>query len=242
MTAIQMRKKKKMKKYVMLFMVLLLISIPCVMAGTGLLKISPSYTTTSPSPTDFTVWCNSGSSYDVEILLVVTEDCWSNMIGIGAVTVEHEGIIIADFDQTEFQGPVTGMGGVYIPPSGATNGARYTVASLKDHLDYGMTTPLGSDDAIYWVKEPLVTAGNDFDPLGESPEVLTITLISGEPRMLVYLMGRSENNGDLLDMRIPPTMAGFMVPEVAIGSIMAVASMFTALGLYTYKKKHTAPK
>ncbi len=231
-----------MKKYMMLGMVLLLISIPCVMAvGTGLLKITPNYPTTSPSPTDFTVWCNSGSSYDVEILLVVTEDCWSNMIDSGAVTVKHEGLIIASFDPGHFT-PVTGTGGVYVPPSGASNGARYTVASLKDHLDYGMSEPLDSEATIYWAMAPLLTTGDDFDPLGESPEVLTITLNSGEPRMLVYLMGKSENNGELLDMSIPPTMAGFMVPEVAIGSIMAVASMFTALGLYTYKKKHTAQK
>ena len=223
----------------MLFMVLLLISIPCVMAGTGLLKITPNYPTASTSPTDFTVWCNSGVSYDVEILLVVTEDCWSNMIGSGAVTVEHEGTVLLSIDKADFEGPVTGMGGVYVPPSGATTGARYAVSSLKDHLDYGMTTALGSDDEIYWIKEPLVTTGNDFDPLGESPEILKITLNSGEPRMLVYLMGKSENNGDLLDMRIPPTLAGFMVPEIVVGSIMAVAAMFTALGLYAYKKKHT---
>ena len=32
-----------------------------------------------------------------------------------------------------------------------------------------------------------------------------------------------------------------VIPEVAIGSIMAAAAMFTALGLFAYKKKH-APK
>jgi hypothetical protein len=33
--------------------------------------------------------------------------------------------------------------------------------------------------------------------------------------------------------------SAFVIPEVAIGSIMAVAAMFTALGLFAYKKKHT---
>jgi len=34
----------------------------------------------------------------------------------------------------------------------------------------------------------------------------------------------------------------FVIPEVPIGTIMAVASMFTALGLYAYKKKHMLTK
>jgi hypothetical protein len=33
--------------------------------------------------------------------------------------------------------------------------------------------------------------------------------------------------------------ACFVIPEVAVGSIMAVAAMFTALGLFAYKKKHS---
>jgi hypothetical protein len=36
--------------------------------------------------------------------------------------------------------------------------------------------------------------------------------------------------------------SAFVIPEVAIGSMMAVAAMFTALGLFAYKKKHTSRK
>jgi hypothetical protein len=36
--------------------------------------------------------------------------------------------------------------------------------------------------------------------------------------------------------------SAFVISEVAIGSIMAVAAMFTALGLFAYKKKHTPTK
>jgi len=155
--------------------------------------------------------------------------------------VSFTGTGIADFGvmKAVFTGnAVTGMGGVYVPPSGATNGARYTVASLKDHLDYGRSEPLESGDTIYWCLTSIIV----FDELGETPETITVTLNSGDPRMLIYLMGKSEDGADLLDMAIPLTMAGFMVPEVAIGSIMAVASMFTALGLFAYKKKHIPTK
>ena len=41
------------------------------------------------------------------------------------------------------------------------------------------------------------------------------------------------------DSDIEVTAGFFVVPEVAIGSIMAVAAMFAALGLFAYKKKQT---
>jgi len=43
---------------------------------------------------------------------------------------------------------------------------------------------------------------------------------------------------DALDDFDVDTAGFFVVPEVAIGSIMAVAAMFTALGLHAYKKKY----
>jgi len=232
-----MRKNKKMKKYIILFMILSLISIPCVMAQ-GLLRIDPYWPTTVASPADFTIWCQAGSSYDVNILLVVTEDCYNSMPGTGAVEIEYDGSTIVTFNKGAFQ-PVTGMGGVKVPPSGTTIGANYTVAALKDHLDYGLPEPLESDDTIYWAMEAL---GPDFDPLTGDAKEITITLNSADPRMLVYLLGKSVTDAELFDMRIPPTPAGFVIPEVAIGSIMAVAAMFTALGLFAYKKKHTPTK
>ena len=58
--------------------------------------------------------------------------------------------------------------------------------------------------------------------------------------MTIYLIGNTVDNSGLLDTRTPPTNPGFMVPEVTIGSIMVVASMFTALGLFAYRKRHTS--
>jgi hypothetical protein len=44
------------------------------------------------------------------------------------------------------------------------------------------------------------------------------------------------------DSDIEVTAGFFVIPEVAIGSIMAAAAMFAAFGLFTYKKKHTSKK
>jgi len=229
-----------MKKYIMLIMALLLISIPCVMAQTGGLRISPALPIMVESPATFTVWAQSADSYDVNVLLVVTEECYDGM-------PDHPAVVVAvDYDTTpleftknDFIG-VTGMGNVKVPPSGTTMGANYTAAALKDHLDYGLSEPLESDDTIYWAMGPL--ADPDFDPLTSDPKEITVTLDSSDPRMLVYLLGKSVNDADLFDMRVPPTIPGFLIPEVAIGSIMAVAAMFTALGLFAYKKKHISTK
>ncbi len=223
------------KKYMILSMVLLLISIPSVMAGNGTLRIDPAWPVMVESPADFTVWCQSGTSYDVSILLVITQDCYDAMPGSGAVvTVESDADTIEIYKAAFDINVVTGMGGVYVPDSGATTGARYTVASLKDHLDYGLSEPLESDDTIRWYMAYL------FDELGEDPEDITITLNSGTPRMLVYLLGKSEDGAELFDMKVPPTIPGFVLPE--LGTIMAAVAMFTALGLFVYKKKHTQTK
>jgi hypothetical protein len=218
-----------MKKYIMLAMCLMLISIPCVMAGTGNLRIDPEWPTMVASPAEFTVWCESGSSYDVNILLVMTESCYDSLPDTEAVIVESGGSPLVTFNKLDFQ-PVTGMGGVYIPDSGTTNGARYQVSALKDHLDYGLSEPLESSDPIYWDMKPLFTL------LDENTEEITITLNSDNPRMLVYLLGKSEDTAELFDMRIPPTPAGFVIPEVPLGTLGAVTAAFVALAVIAKKK------
>jgi hypothetical protein len=225
-----------MKKYLMLFTVLLLISFPCVMAGTGGLRISPTWPVMVESPSDFTVWAQSADAYDVNVLLVTTEECYNQFADAQNVvaTVAAPGITIG-FTKNAFDPATDNSEKV---PLDATEGAAYTVASLKDHLDEGLSTPLGSGDTIYWAIAPLSVP--DFDPLTTTPVTITVSEEGcSSPRMLIYLLGKSEDGAELLDMNVPPTIPGFMVPEVAIGSIAAVASMFTALGLYAYKKKHT---
>ena len=219
----------------MLFMGLLLVSIPCVMAGTGGLRISQSWPIMTETPATFTIWTQNADSYDVNILLIATQECYDDMTTGVEVTFDTTtvNILKGDFNL------ITGSGGVYVPLSGTTNGARYTVASLKDHLDFGLDEALESGDTIYWA---MMSLGNDFDPLTTEPKEIIISLDSTNPRMLVYLLGKSENDADLFDMKVPPTIPGFMVPEIAIGSIMAVSTMFAALGLFAYKKKHPTIK
>jgi hypothetical protein len=102
-----------------------------------------------------------------------------------------------------------------VTPTGTTPWAGYTVASLKDHLDYDLTA----------------RARN-----------ITVTIECGNRKNAGLLVRKSEDGANLFDMRVPPTNPGFIVPEIAIGSIMAVSTMIGALGLYTYKKKHTPIK
>ena len=83
---------------------------------------------------------------------------------------------------------------------------------------------------------------SDFDPLTSSAESITVTVDSTNVRMLVYLLGKSEDNCDLFDMRIPPTPSGFVIPQIPLGTIAAAAAMFAALGVFAYKKKHTLTK
>jgi hypothetical protein len=217
-----------MKKYVMLSILLLLFSIPYVMAGTGSLRISPEWPIMVPSPADFTIWCQDGTSYNVNILLIITESCYFSMQTTGAVIVEYGGSELVAFDKDDFK-PVTGMGGEYVPPSGTTEGGRYTVASLKDHLDLGLSDLLESDDIIYWAMKPI------FDALGSDPKEITITLNADNPRMLVYLLGKSVEDAELFDVRIPPTPSGFVVPEVT--PLFIAGASFAGLALYLIKQR-----
>ena len=218
-----------MKKYILLALSLLLISVPVVMAGTGSLRISPYWPTMVDTPAEFTVWCQSGISYDVEILLVMTEECYASFPDTGAVVITQGVTTLATFDKADFA-MLTGMGGVYVPPSGATNGARYQVSALKDHLDLGMPEPLESDDAIYWSMAPI------FDQLDDTMQDITVTLNSDSPRMLVYIMGKSVDGAELLDMAIPPTPAGFVIPEIPLGTIGALSAAIIAVAVIAKKR------
>ena len=216
-----------MKKYVILSMVLLLISVPIVAAQTGGLRISPQWSVMVEPEYTFEVWCETGTAYDVQVLLVITEDCYNGMADGNVVTVDA----VTAITKADFTAGAVSLNSLKVPPS-STDG--YTVASLKDHLDEGLATALTSTDTIYYALSDVV-----FDYLTGTKEDLYIKLDSTAPRMLVYLMGNLVDGSGDLDIRVPPTNPGFMVPEVVIGSIMAVAAMFTALGLYAYKKKYT---
>ena len=196
--------------------------------GPDLLRISPSWPAMVASPAEFDVWCQGTLAYDVNIHLAVTEECYNSMTTLSGVVVQFGGGTIASFNKADFTGVTTNS--ETVPAVGG-----YQVAALKDHLDEGLSEPLGANDAIYWAMKPLANAA--FDPLGGSaadPEEITVILNAGETRMLVHLLGASENGG-ALNMRVPTTPSGFVVPEVA--TILLAGASFAGLGLYAIKRK-----
>jgi hypothetical protein len=228
---------KTMKKYVMFAMILGLMLIPCAMAGTGNLNIDPRWPAMVESPANFTIWVGGGSAVacNVQVLLVMTEDCYNGLplSPDVAVEVSWPGDSI-EFIQTDFSG-VTGAGGVNIPDSGTTNGANYNAANLKSHLSEGLSTPLEAEDWIYWDMKPIL-GGSELT--GDAVEI-TVDLKSSNPRMLVYLLAKSTQSSTLYDMKVPPTNPGFLVPEVA--PLLLAGSSFGGLALYIFKRKKTSP-
>ena len=219
-----------MKKYLMVILGALLISVPCVMAGAASPRISPLWPVMVESPYTFDVWAQTGDVYDLQVLLVVTQACYEGMPDAPTIAVTVEGATSDTLLKTDFS--PESLNSVKLPPS-SING--YTVASLKDHIDEGLADALGADDTIYWALTDVV-----FDPLTATVDELDVTLDSSEPRMLVYLMGNTVDGSGELDTRTPPTNPGFMVPEITAGSIMAIATMFTALGLFALRKRKKA--
>jgi hypothetical protein len=50
--------------------------------------------------------------------------------------------------------------------------------------------------------------------------------------MLVYILGKSPGS-DPFNMRVLPTIPGFVIPEVPLGTIMVLASRIAALTIYS---------
>lgn len=192
----------------------------CVFAGTGSLRIDPPLPYVNESPAGFDVWVQGKhAAYDPIILLVMTDSCkgglaedpkveWND--GADSVTLStwHEETINS----------------VKVPP-GASNGAAYTVASLKDHLD--------TSESIHWATAEILDG-----PIvpGETYKI-TVYLDSEHPKMLVYVLGKSKGSEEY-DMSVPPTIPGFVIPEVPIGTILALVTMVGTAGIYKYKKHH----
>ena len=55
--------------------------------------------------------------------------------------------------------------------------------------------------------------------------------------MLVYVMGKSDCGSDTYDMRVPPTIPGFVVPEIPIGTVLSVLTMLGVAGLSKLRQK-----
>lgn len=212
-----------------------LATVPFAYAGnaTGTIRLGPNVWPVSvASPAYFEVWVEGAGdpTYDPQVLLVMTEDCWNGLAG--DVVVNWTGGLVSFNKMTNFTGVTSNSANV--PPSGTTSGARYTVASLKDHLSYGLNPPISSTETIYWAMGAFLSG-----PITGIPQNFTVTLSSTEPRMLVYVLGKTEG-ADLLDnfiRKVPPTNPGFVVPEVPLGTIAVFLAMIGALGIFVIKKK-----
>jgi len=200
--------------------------------ATGTIRISPALPIMTESPANFEIWVQGAGdpTYNPHILLVMTYESWDGLTDDIVVGWDGDSISFA-------KGGFTMADNGYVPPSGTTNGTRYTIASLKDHL--------GTDGPVYWAMDAFLDG-----PLHTSPhKTFTVTLPSTEPRMLVYALGKTYAcpftlgiqteispfcNG-LFNNKVPPTIPGFVVPEPS--TILLALSSFSAFALYAFKRR-----
>lgn len=189
-----------------------------VFAGTGGIRIDPPLPEESETPAVFEVWVQGNAiANDLHIFLVMTESSFIGLTGDVDVSWEGGSVIIPETAWT----PET-ENSKKVPP-GTTNGAGYTVASLKDHLD--------TDGPIYWAFADLWD-----DPLDSIKKTITVSLPSTNPEMLVYLLGKSGRGAECdtkFNIRVPPTIPGFVVPEIPFGTLTALLMMAAALSVVT---------
>jgi len=204
-------------------MAVVLLSTPVAFAsapgGTGSLRINPHWEVISASPAEFNVSTQTGVAYDPHIFLVIPQSCYDGLSLSEDTTVTWIGGSPLTIAKGDWIGPEDSNGNK-LPP-GASNGAGYTVASLKSHL--------GLSEPVYYLFEPIFDLPDD--KLTTKGANVTITLPSSAPRMLVYALGKQEQESTLFDVSVPPTQPGFVIPELPLGTLMGVVSMLAALVL-----------
>jgi len=222
-----MRMKKKLY-LIMLLIPLLLIPVVVVEApGTGTIRIDPAFPLMSGTVANFEIWVQPGGdpTADPHIFLVMTEDSFNGLTGPVTVTWTSGSIAIDPSEHPPGPWHKETINSIKVPPD-TTPGAGYTVASLKDHL--GTTGP------IYWAFASILDAAD----LTTTHVTIKVTLPSSSPRMLVYVLGKTSNPEppDLFNNKVPPTIPGFMVPEIPLGTITALLSTLAALALFTARR------
>lgn len=211
----------KRKSFSLLMMTIVLLSTPIAFVaapgGTGSLRINPHWEIITASPAEFNISTQTGVAYDPHIFLVIPQSCWNGLSLTEDTTVTWIGGSSPPIAKGDWIGPEDSNGDK-LPP-GASNGAGYTVGSLKSHL--------GLSEPVYYIFEPIFDLPDD--KLTTNGANVTITLHSSAPRMLVYALGKQEQASSLYDVSVPPTQPGFVVPEVPLGTLMGLASMMAAL-------------
>lgn len=207
----------------------------CTGEATGALRITPhgSYypqpiMLSSPATFNITAIDNK-KVCNPNILLVMTNASYQALTG--DVMVEWEGGSI-NFPKANFT--AVSDNDAYVPPSGASKGARYRVSCLKDHIGVEGT----ADDTLWYVYGPFLSRC-----VNQTAQEFTVTLPSTKARMLVYAIGKITCVGSFsiscwdydFDTRVPPTQPGFVVPDSA-PVLLALAS-FSAFGVYAIKRR-----
>jgi hypothetical protein len=222
------RDEKMPKTLAVCSALILLAMISCANAETGTIRIETPEGQYWPvmlgSSTDFEIWVQGAGNptNDPNILLVMTEASWSGLANV-VVTWSGGSATFMSGDFTSAQ-----KNGDKIPP-GTTPGACYTVASLKDHLSYGLSEPISAGATIYWAMKPFLAG-----PLTHDHQEFSVELSTTSPRMLVYALGKI-GDSTLFNNMVPPTRPGFVVPELGTG-LMLLAS-FGALAFYAFKRR-----
>jgi len=186
------------------------------------------------SPADFEIWVEGAGdpTHDPNVLLVMSQGCYDGLTGDVVVSWTWPSSDSVTFSKAAFGANAVSDNSAKVPPTGTTEGGCYTVASLKDHLSYGLSVPLSATDTIYWAMKPFLNG-----PLTGAHQTFTVTLPSTDPRMLVYALGKTASS-TLFDNKVPPTQPGFIVPEP--GTIFLAAASFSALALYALKRRKLA--
>lgn len=172
------------------------------------------------SPATFNVTVVGGAdnpTMDPHIFLVMTETSYNSLTG--NVVVNWTGGSPKMVTMTPWTQET--VNSVKVPP-GSDSGTGYTVAALRSHLN--------TTEPIYWAFEPFLGGMN----ITEIPMEFTVTLPATEPRMAVYVLGKT-GDSELFNNRNPPTQPGFVVPE--LGTVLLAASSFGAFALFALRRK-----
>jgi len=189
------------------------------LAGVGDIRITPALPIMLSSPATFSVAVQTGSSHDPYIFLVMTSECHAGLSGNVVVSWSGGSVSFSALDFTS-----DSVNSDKIPPAadGYTVANGYTVASCKSHL--------GTSEPVFYAFAPFLASD-----LSKTPQTFTITFSSTNPKMLVYALGKSSNTVNEFDMRVPPTIPGFVIPEL-VPVLMALGS-FAALGVYGFRRR-----
>ena len=174
------------------------------------------------SPATFNVSTESPQqvAYDPQIFLVMTNASYQGLTG--NVTVAWDGETIK-FTKANFTIANESQGAKIPPLPGLP---VYTVSSLKEHIGVNGT----EDDTLYYAYGPFLSK-----PVNSTKQEFTVELPSTNPRMLVYVVGKSSPSKENYDMFVPPTQPGIVVPDLA--PIFLAMSSFAAFGIYWYRSK-----